>query len=56
VLFSAFSWGENVAIFVEPIDGKIQTRVEVVNKRALATNITAADWGTRILQSLDKRL
>ncbi|MES1982639.1 MAG: hypothetical protein V4443_09190 [Pseudomonadota bacterium] len=53
---SAFSWGENVAIFVEPVDGRIQTRVEVVNKRALATNITAADWETRILQSLDKRL
>lgn len=53
---SAFSWGENVAIFVESIDGKIRTRVEVVNKRALATNITAADWEARILRSLDQRL
>lgn len=53
---SAFSWGENVAIFVEDVGGKIKTRVEVVNKRALATNITAADWETRIFEALDKRL
>lgn len=53
---SVFSWGENVAIYVEDVGGKIKTRVEVVNKRALATNITAADWETRILEALDKRL
>lgn len=52
----AFSWGENVAIFVEDMGGKIKTRVEVVNKRALATNITAADWERRIFEDLDKRL
>jgi hypothetical protein len=53
---SAFSWGENVAIFVEDVDGKIKTRVEVVNKRAVATNVFATDWETRILEALDKRL
>lgn len=53
---SAFSWGENVAIYVEDTGGKIKTRVEVVNKPALATNITAADWETRIFKALDKRL
>ena len=53
---SAFSWGENVAIFVEDVGGKIKTRVEVINKRAMATNITAADWETRIFEALDKRL
>ena len=53
---SAFSWGENVAIFVENVDGKIKTRVEVVNKRAVATNITAPDWERRILEGLDNRL
>jgi hypothetical protein len=53
---SAFSWGENVAIYVEDVGGKVRTRVEVVNKRALATNITAADWESRILEALDKRL
>jgi hypothetical protein len=53
---SGFSWGENVAVFVEDVGGKIKTRVEVVNKRALATNITAADWERRIFEDLDKRL
>jgi len=53
---SPFSWGENVAIYVEDVGGKARTRVEVVNKRALATNITAKDWETRILDALDKRL
>jgi hypothetical protein len=53
---SAFSWGENVAIYVEDVGGKVRTRVEVVNKRALAANITAADWESRILEALNKRL
>lgn len=53
---SAFSWGENVAVFVEDVGGRARTRVEVLNKRALATNITARDWETRILEALDKRL
>ena len=53
---SAFSYGENVAIFVERVDGGVRTRVEVVNKRALATNITAADWESDIVGRLDKKL
>ncbi len=53
---SAFSWGEKVAIYVEDVGGKVRTRVEVVNKRALATNITAADWDSRIFAVLDNRL
>lgn len=53
---TAFSYGENVAIFVEDVGNKVKTRVEVVNKRTLATNITAANWETRILQDLDRRL
>jgi len=52
----AFSWGENVAIFVEDVGGKIKTRVEVVNKIAVAANITAANWERRIFEDLDKRL
>ena len=52
----AFSWGENVAIYVEDIGGKVKTRVEIINKRALATNITAADWEGRLSSELDKRL
>jgi len=53
---SAFSWGENVAIFVESVEGKVQTRVEVVNKRAVPVNVTASDWEAGIFESLDKRL
>ena len=53
---SFFSYGENVAIFVEAAGGKAVTRVEVVSKRAMAANITAADWESRIFEALDKRL
>ena len=53
---TAFSYGENVAIFIEPIDGVIKTRVEVINKRALATNVTAANWEAKIFGSLDRAL
>jgi len=53
---SAFSWGENVAVFVEGVDGQARTRVEVMNKRVLATNITAKDWASRLFVALDERL
>lgn len=52
----AFSYGENVAVFVEDAGGKIKTRVEIVNKRALATNITAADWESRLSSAIDQRI
>lgn len=51
-----FSWGENVAIYVESVGGKTRTRVEIINKRAMATNITAADWESRLFAELDKQL
>ena len=47
---------ENVAVFVEDIGGRARTRVEVSSKRALATNITAKNWETKLLESLDKKL
>ena len=54
---SAFSWGEKVVVFVEKDkNGKIKTRVEVVSKRALATNITAKNWEGYILENLEKEL
>jgi len=53
---SAFSWGENVAIFVEDMGVKNRTSVEVVSKRVIVTNITATDWEPLILEALDKRL
>jgi hypothetical protein len=52
----AFSWGENVAIYVEDTGGKVKTRVEIINKRALATNITAADWESRLSSAIDQRV
>ncbi len=45
---SAFSWGEKVALFVTPVDEQ-RSKVEVISKRAMATNITATDWSKDIL-------
>jgi len=53
---TAFSYGENVAIFVDRVTGKVSTRVEIVNKRVLATNVTAPDWDVRLFKALDARL
>jgi len=52
---SAFSYGENVAIFLEK-KGDSTTVVEVVSKRALATNITAKNWTSEVFKQLDKKL
>jgi hypothetical protein len=49
------SWGENVAIFVDGSD-KATTRVEIVSKAALVTNVTATNWERRLFEALDKRL
>jgi uncharacterized lipoprotein len=46
---TGFSWGENVAAFVEETDGD-RIRVEVVSKKVLAVNITAPDWETPVLE------
>lgn len=53
---TAFSYGENVAIFVESVNGVTRTRVEVVSKRAMATNVFAPDWGKEILDKLGDKL
>jgi hypothetical protein len=51
---SGWSWGENVAIFVEKIVNE-KTSVEVITKRKLATNFTAQDWDGPIFIQLDTR-
>lgn len=51
-----FTYGENVAIFVEPGVDVSSTRVEVVSKRSLATNITATNWEGIILDALGRAL
>ncbi len=53
---TAFSYGENVAIFVESVNGVTRTRVEIVSKKALATNIFAPEWSKEILDKLDETL
>lgn len=52
----ALSWGENVAIYVENAGGKVKTRVEIINKRAIATNVLAPDWESRLMRALDTQL
>lgn len=49
--WTAFSWGEKVAIFAEPL-GTTRTEVEVVSKRVLATNITAPSWERKLLAKI----
>lgn len=53
---TAFSYGENVAIFVESVNGVTKTRVEVVSKKAMSTNIFAPSWENDILNKLDEKL
>jgi uncharacterized lipoprotein len=52
---SAFSYGENVAIFVKKIDNS-NTSVEVVSKRVLATTVFAKDWTDEIFVKLNARI
>jgi len=50
-----FSYGENVAIFVERINSD-RTSVEVVNKKAISTNITAKNWSKIIHKRMKEQL
>ena len=52
---SAFSYGENVAIFVKKLDNS-NTSVEVVSKRVLATTVFAKDWTDEIFMKLNARI
>lgn len=51
---TGFSYGENVAIFVESL-GQNKTKVEIVSKKALATTIFAPEWSGAIFRELDER-
>ena len=50
------STGENVAIFVKPIPGQARTQVEVVSKKAIATDLFAPNWANRIHEKLAEKL
>jgi uncharacterized protein YceK len=52
---SALSYGENVAIFVDTSTGGSKTKVEVVSKKALATNFLAPDWAKEIHDKLGEK-
>ena len=52
---SAFSYGENVAIFVEE-KSENTCQVEVVSKKAMQTNVFAPDWSATIFRNIDKEL
>jgi len=52
---TAFSWGEKVAVFVEP-QGPSTTEVEVVSMRAVAVNVTATEFGKKLLDMIAEML
>lgn len=51
---SAFSWGENVAIFTTPNVNGVD--VEIVSLRVNPMNITATDWTKPLYKYIDERL
>jgi len=51
-----FSFGENVAIYIEPVNGNASTQVEVVNVKRVESNKNTLDWETRIFTKLDRAL
>lgn len=52
---TAFSYGENVAIFIKKQNTN-KTNVEVVSKKALQTTIFAPDWSPKILDGVNSCL
>jgi len=52
---SVLSYGENVAIFIDKPTAA-STKVEVVSKKAMATNVFAPDWGQPILDKIAEML
>lgn len=50
-----WSYGEAIAVFVRRIDDS-QTKVEVVSRKKMGTNIFAFSYQDRILDALDKEL
>ena len=48
---TAFSWGENVSVFISKVDAT-RTRVEVVSMKVDEMNILARDWELPILNKV----
>jgi hypothetical protein len=51
-----FSFGENVAIYIEAINDNASTKVEVINVKRVESNTNSLDWETRIFTKLDRAL
>ena len=52
---TAFSYGENIAVFVRKVSKK-QTEVEVVSKKVMETNIFAPNWSRDVLDGINSCL
>jgi uncharacterized lipoprotein len=52
---TAFSYGENIAVFVNKVNEN-QTKVEVVSKKSMSTNVFAWDWQKPVLDKLSEML
>lgn len=52
---TAFSYGENIAVFVKRRGDK-QVSVEVVSKKAMTTNVFAPDWTGDIFNRISSQL
>lgn len=50
-----FTWGEHVAVFATAVPGG-PTQVEVVSRRAVSVNFTAANFEGDVLDAIAKRL
>jgi hypothetical protein len=48
---TAFSYGENIAVFIRKISVK-KTEVEVVSKKAMQTNVFAPNWSKGVLEGI----
>ena len=53
---SAFSYGENVAIYVSGVEKNTKSEVEVISKKSLSTNVFAPNWEKTVLDALSKLL
>lgn len=47
-----WSCGENVAIFITALDTQ-KTRIEIISKKVLATNLFVPNWSVKLFQALD---
>lgn len=50
------SYGEKVAIFVEPVASNGRVSVEVVSKKVMPSNIGGTNWEPVIFEELSKRM